>query len=106
MPFNKIDNVLTDEQKESISDALDVLTNTDNMPVQFNLTKKERTDLPNIADERYPYVKRAIENHAPANPKIVAGVFAGTLAQATTDLSFYDQMEPLIGRLKQIIEIY
>jgi len=106
MPFNKMDTVLSNPQLDSISAALDELLDPANMPEQFNLTKKERTDLPNIADERYPYVKRAIENHAPANPKIVAGVFAGSLPEAVNDLTYYDQVQPFIGRLKQIIEIF
>ena len=104
MPFNKIDITLTPQQITGIQDGLDMIK--ENLPVQFNLTKKERTDLPNIGDERYPYVKRAIENHAPANAQIVAGVFAGTLAEATNDLTFYDQMEPFIGQLLQVVEIF
>jgi len=104
MPFNKINETLTPQQIAAIQEAVTTLTEV--LPVKFNLTKKERTDLPNIADERYPYVQRAIENHAPANPKIVAGVFTSTLPEAQNDLTFYDQIEPFIGQLKQVIEIY
>ena len=75
------------------------------MPAQFNLTKEERKTLSNISDQRYPYVQRAIKNHGPVNANLVSG-FAGTQAEASNDLTFYDQMESLIGQLKQILEIY
>lgn len=79
------------------------------MPVQFNLTKGERGSVPNISNERYPYVMRAIKNHGPNNPILAAGVAGlgvGTLTEAGNDLTFYDQMEPFILQLLQLVEIY
>lgn len=103
MPFNKIDVTLNNTQKGKIQTAIDELTA--NLPVQFNLTKDERTELANISNRRHPYVSRAIKNHAPANPNLISG-FAGTLAEADNDLTFFDQMENYIGQLRQVIEIY
>ena len=105
MPFSNIDITLDSNQQASIQNALDDLLDVKNLPVQFNLTKAERTALQNIADERYPYVQRAIKNHGPLNPTLVSG-FAGNQKEADNDLLFFDQMEKFIGRLRQIIEIY
>ena len=103
MPFNKIDVVLSGPELTTIQNSITALLET--LPVSFNLTKEERVELQNISNERYPYVQRAIENHAPANPILVTGI-AGTLAEAENDLAFYDQMENFIGQLKQVIEVY
>ncbi|MBI4945134.1 MAG: hypothetical protein HY840_01890 [Bacteroidetes bacterium] len=105
MPFSKINLTLSPAQMTAIQTAINALKSTANMPAQFNLTKAERRTLPNISNERYPYVQRAIKNHAPVNPNFVSG-FAGTVAEATNDLTFYDQVGNFIGQLKQIVEIY
>ncbi|MBI4947923.1 MAG: hypothetical protein HY840_16150 [Bacteroidetes bacterium] len=103
MPFNKINITLTPAEMSSIAAAIDTIINT--LPVKYNLTKSERTSLSNINNERYPYVQRAIENHGPANPTLVSG-YAGTQAEATNDLVFYDQMKAHLLRLRQAVEIY
>ncbi|MBI4947924.1 MAG: hypothetical protein HY840_16155 [Bacteroidetes bacterium] len=105
MPFSKINITLTAAQLTAIQTAITALKAPANLPAQFNLTKDERTGLSNINNSRYPYVQRAVKNHAVANPGLVSG-FAGTLAEATNDFSFFDQMENFIGQLKQIVEIY
>ncbi|MBI4930884.1 MAG: hypothetical protein HY841_08995 [Bacteroidetes bacterium] len=105
MPFSKINITLTAAQVTAIQAAITALKNPANMPVQFNLTKEERTSLQNINNTRYPYVQRAIKNHGPANPGLVSG-FAGTQAEASNDLTFFDQMEPFIGQLLQVLEIF
>ena len=105
MPFSKINITLTAAQLTAIQAAITALRAPANMPAQFNLTKEERKTLPNISDQRYPYVQRAIKNHGPANANLVTG-FAGTLTEADNDLTFYDQVENIIGQLKQIVEIY
>jgi len=105
MPFSKINITLNAVQLAAIQAAITALKAPANMPAQFNLTKDERKTLPNINNNRYPYVQRAIKNHGPANPNLVSG-FAGTQAEASNDLTFYDQMENFIGQLLQIIEIY
>ena len=89
----------------ALQKAIAELKNPANMPVQFNLTKAERKSVPNISNERYPFVQRAIQNHGPNNPNLVSG-FAGTQAEAANDLTFYDQVENFIGQLQQVIEIY
>lgn len=104
MPFNKIDVVLTQQQIDDIQAGIDMIK--ENLPVQVNLTNKEKTDLPNIADERHPYVQRAIEQHAPANAQITAGAFYGPLAEAQNDFTFFDQMQPFLGQLAQLAEIF
>lgn len=99
MPFSKINITLSAVQFAALQAAISALRNPANMPVQFNLTKDERTSLANINNNRYPYVMRAIKNHGPNNPNLVSG-FAGTQAEATSDLTFYDQIENFIGQLK------
>lgn len=109
MPFTNINFIFTAAQIAAIQAALNVLKSPVNMPVQFNLTKEERTSVPNISNDRYPYVQRTIKNHAPNNPVLTAGAVglgAGTLAEADNDLTFYDQMEPFILQIMQILEIY
>ena len=109
MPFNKINITLTAAQITSIQTAIHALKSTANLPAQFNLTKAERRTLPNINSSRYPYVQRAIKNHGTNNAVLangVAGLGAGTLTEAANDLTFYDQMENIIGQLMQIVEIY
>ncbi|MBI4946654.1 MAG: hypothetical protein HY840_09660 [Bacteroidetes bacterium] len=103
MPFSKINITLTPDEMSTIAAAIDTIINT--LPVKYNLTKSERTSLANINSERYPYVQRAIENHGPANPTLVSG-YAGTQAEATNDLVFYDQMKAHLLRLRQALEIY
>jgi len=105
MPFSNINIVLTGAQITAIQNAITALKAPANMPVQFNLTKAERRTVPNISNERYPYVQRAIQNHAPTNPNLVSG-FAGTTAEAANDLTFYDQLKSFILQLKQVMEIY
>jgi hypothetical protein len=102
MPFSKINTTFTPAQLAAIDAAIaEILAN---LPAQFNLNKDERTALPNISDERYPYAKRGIQIHGPNNPNLVSG-FAGTQAEATNDLTFFDQSETVIQRLRQVIEI-
>lgn len=105
MPFSKINITLTAAQVTAIQAAINALKNPANLPVQFNLTKEERGSLQNINNMRYPYVQRAIKNHGPNNANLVSG-FAGTQAEAANDLVFYDQVEPFIGQLLQVLEIY
>ena len=102
MPFNKINIIFTPVQLAAIDAAINSILA--NLPVQYNLTKDERTELPNISDERYPYAQRGIEIHGPNNPILVSG-FAGTQAAATTDFTFYNQSEDIIQRLMQVVEI-
>ena len=102
MPFNKINITFSPVQLAAIDAAITSILA--NLPVQFNLTKDERTELPNISDERYPYALRGIEIHGPNNPILVSG-FAGTQADATTDFTFYNQSEDIIQRLMQVVEI-
>ena len=81
--------------------AIDALN--DALPFAVNLTKEERTELPNIQDERLAFVTKVIDNYAPANPTLVTG-FAGTLAEATTDFTLYRQLEPFIEQLRSVLE--
>ena len=104
MLFNKIDTTLTQEQIDGIQAGIDMIKK--NLDPQFNLTDKEKTDLPNIANARYPFSKRAIEQHGPANQKIVDGTFFGPLNEAQNDMTFFDQMQPFIGQLRQLVEIF
>jgi len=109
MPFSNINITLTPAQILAIQKAISELKNPSNMPVQFNLTKAERTSIPNISNERYPYVQRSVQIHGPTNPVLangVAGLGVGTLAEATNDLTFYDQMKSFILQLLQVVEIY
>jgi len=102
MPFSNIDTTFTPAQLAAIEAAVaQILAN---LPAQHNLTKEERTELPNISDERYPYAQRGIEIHGPNNPLLVSG-FAGTQAEATNDFTFYNQSEGIIQRLLQVVEI-
>jgi len=103
MPFNQLNITLTPAQVAAIGSAIDALIA--NIPFAVNLTKTERTSLPNIADERLPFVEKVIDNYAPLNPALVSG-FAGTSTEAATDLTLYRQLELPIGRLAGIIEIY
>lgn len=109
MPFSNINIVLTPAQVAAIQAAINALKAPANMPVQFNLTKAERGSVPNISNERYPYVQRSVQIHAPTNPVLasgVAGLGVGTLAEATNDLTFYDQMKSFILQILQVVEIY
>ena len=103
MPINKINVTLTPIQVAAIQAALTSLIA--NVPFAVNLTKQERTEMPNISDERLAFVTKVVNNYAPANPALVTG-FAGTLAEAQTDFGLYNQFEPFIERLRSIIEIY
>ena len=103
-PFNKIDTVLTQLQIDGIQAGIDMIK--ENMQPQHNLTDKEKTDLPNIANARYPYAKRAIEQHGPANPQIVAGTHYGPLGEAQNDMTFFDQTNPFKLQLLQLVEIF
>ena len=102
MPFQKINTTFSPLQSAAIDAAIAAILA--NLPAQFNLTKEERTELPNISDERYPYAQRGIEIHGPNNPILVSG-FAGTQAEATSDFTFYNQSENIIQRLLQVVEI-
>ena len=102
MPFNKLNITLTPAQVAAINSAIDALIG--NVPFAMNLTKEERTSLQNIADERRAFVEKVIDNYAPANPTLVSG-FAGTKAEATTDLTLFRQFENPIERLMSVIEI-
>lgn len=103
-PFNKINATLTQQQIDGIQAGIDMIK--ENLTPQHNLTDKEKTDLPNIANARYPFAKRAIEQHGPANAQIVAGTHFGPLPEAQTDMTFFDQMQPFIGQLRQLVEIF
>jgi len=103
MPINKLNISLTPAQTAAIQTALDALVS--NLPFAVNLTKQERTELPNIQDERLAFVTKVVNNYAPANPALVSG-FAGTLAEAKTDFLLYNQLEPFIEQLKSILERY
>lgn len=103
-PFNKINSILTQEQIDGIQAGIDMIK--ENLSPQHNLTDKEKTDLPNIANARYPFAKRAIEQHGPNNPKIVAGTYYATLPEAQNDMTFFEQMQPFIGQLRQLVEIF
>lgn len=102
MPFNKVNVQMTAAQLAAVQAGIDAILN--NLPSKFNLTVKERNDLPNIADERYPYAKRGVKNHAVANPALVSG-FAGTTANATTDFNYYDQLENILLQVLKVVEI-
>lgn len=102
MPFSNINTTFSNAQLNNINDAITTILN--NLPVKFNLTKQERQSLQNIADERYPFAKRGIEIHGPNNPTLVTG-FAGTQAEATSDLTFFDQSETIKLKLLKVIEI-
>ena len=78
MPTNQLNITLTAPQLAAINAAIDALLS--NVPFGVNLTKDERTSLPNIGDERLPFVEKVIDNYAPANPTLVSG-FAGSKAE-------------------------
>ena len=103
MPFNKLNITLSPAQVTAINAAIDALIS--NVPFAMNLTKDERTSLPNISDERKPFVEKVIDNYAPANPALVSG-FAGSKADAITDLTLFRQFENPIERLAGVIEMY
>ena len=103
MPTNQLNITLTAPQLAAINAAIDALLS--NVPFAVNLTKDERTSLPNIGDERLPFVEKVIDNYAPANPTLVSG-FAGSKAEALTDLTLYRQFENPIERLMSVLEIY
>ncbi len=103
MPFNKVNTTLTLPQETAIQAAIDSLIT--NLVVKINLTKQERVQLSNIDNQRYAYVKRAIQNHATANPTLVSG-FAGTLAEANNDLNLYDQLQKYITQILKVLEMY
>ena len=103
MPVNMLNISLTPAQEAAIQTAIDALRA--NLPFGINLTRQERTELPNIQDERYSFVNKVITNYAPANPALVSG-FAGTLAEATTDFNLYNQLESFIEQLRGILEMY
>jgi hypothetical protein len=102
MPFNKLNITFTPAQLTAINAGIDqILTN---IPFGVNLTKEERISLPNVSDERRAFVEKVIDNYAAANPTLVTG-FAGTLAEARTDLELFRQFENPIQRLLSVIEI-
>ena len=103
MPINKINVTLTPIQVAAIQAALTSLIA--NVPFAVNLTKQERTEMPNISDERLAFVTKVVNNYAPANPALVSG-YAGTLAETQTDFQLYNQLEPFIEQLRSIIERY
>jgi hypothetical protein len=102
MPFSNINTTLSGAQLAAIDTAITNLLAA--LPVKYNLTKDERVKLPNISSERYPYVKRGIEIHGPNNPTLVTG-FAGTQAEASNDLVFFDQHEAIKQKLLKVLEI-
>lgn len=104
MAGNHIDILLTQQQLDGIQDGIDMIK--ENLVPQFNLTDAERGSMPNIGNERYPFAKRAIEQHGPANPQITAGAFYSTLAEAQNDMGFFDQVQPFINQLRQVLEIF
>ena len=104
MPFNKVNTVLTAAQVTALKAAIVAMTAPANLPVKFNLTKKERTDLENIDNKRYPYVQRTITTHAVAHPTLVSGI-AGTLVEATNDWTYGNQLEDLALQLEGVVEI-
>jgi hypothetical protein len=103
MPVNKLNIALTPVQVAAIQTAIDALNV--NVPFGLNLTKQERTELPNIQDERYAFVTKVIDNYAPVHPTLVSG-FAGTLTEARTDFELYRQLEPFIEQLRSVTEMY
>lgn len=103
MPFNKLNITLSPAQEAAIQAAIDALRT--NLPFGINLTKEERVELPNLQDERLSFVTKIIEDYAPANPGLVSG-FAGTLADAQTDFTLYNQLRNFISQLKPVVEMY
>ena len=103
MPFNKLNLTFAQPQLDAINAAIDQILA--NIPFAVNLTKDERTSMPNVADERRAFVEKVIDNYAPSNPKLVSG-FAGTLPDAVTDLSLFRQFENPIERLASVVEIF
>src|ERR1043165_74173 len=101
MPVNKIDITFDNVQLPAIKAAF--VTANSNFPFAQNLTIQERTALPNIENERYPYVQRTIEVHAPNNPALVNG-FAGTTAEATRDWTVVKQFDELIPVVRAYLE--
>jgi hypothetical protein len=102
MPFNKLNITFTAAQLTAINAGIDQILA--NIPFGVNLTKEERISLPNIADERRAFVEKIIDNYALANPNLVTG-FAGTVAEAATDLELFRQFENPIERLLSVVEI-
>jgi hypothetical protein len=101
MPVQRINQTFTAVQKTDIQAAI---TQVDaSIPFAINLTKHERESIPNIQNERYPYVRRCIEIHAVNNPNMISG-FAGTLAQAQTDWDLIQNMDTFILQLEQLLE--
>lgn len=103
MPFNKLNITLTAPEEAAIQGAIDALKT--NLPFGINLTKQERVELSNLQDERLSFVTKIIEDYAPANPGLVSG-FAGTLAEAQTDFTLYNQLRNFIGQMKSVVEMY
>lgn len=103
MPFNKINKTHTPAQKAAIAAA--IATIKSNIAELVNLTMTEKGQLPNIDDTRYPYVRRAIKNHAVNHPELVSG-FAGTLAEANNDIDLYSECNSIILELDELKEFF
>lgn len=103
MPTNKIDITLTPAQKIAIQKAIDILKS--NLPFGVSLTRQERTELSDLKDEHISFVERVIDDHAPVNLNLVNG-FGGTLAQAQSDLTLYQELRTYILQLRRVLEMY
>ena len=99
MPVNKIDIVFTDPQVAAIAAAITAITT--NFPFAQNLTEAEKDNKQTIDDRRYPYVQRTIEIHA-LNPRFVSG-FKGTLVNAQTDFTLFNQLENFKQQLLSVV---
>jgi len=101
MSTNQINTEFSPLQEAAINTAFaDINTN---FPFAVNLTKDERSSIPNIDNERYPFVQRTIDIHAPNNPNLVSG-FAGSLPEAQKDWNLMNQCETFKQKALMLIE--
>lgn len=104
MPIISINNVVMPAATATtIANNLDNSVNAIIALAEVNLTKAERNSMQTIADERFPYVDRAINLHATNNPRLVPSYIS--LADAKRQYDLMMALRPLLLRSRKLTEI-
>ena len=97
---NKIDFILTPENKETVLQA--VRNAKTGMPFLIKLSKDERKSLQRMDDGRKPFVQKGVE-FATGNKDLDPG--SGLLESAPNDIELYSFLAVLENELRQMLEM-
>jgi len=104
MALTHITEPPTDEQQQAISDGIDEIDA--NEPYKAVLSDDEKNKYQTIAEDRYSYAVKAINDLAPDWVDKMAPDVAAMVPQATVSLEVMDIYRPIISKLKTLLEYF